>query len=134
MTTAKTTASISLATPVSSPEPNMASWQVNDPTADAANPNATCARPTWPEDESSNPPEALLSTSLEGGSQTGASDKLSEVPNNRMMTSQSTWMAQDESPSGEVHGVARSHKEAVGVDVEGGEASKRTCTSGDEEC
>jgi hypothetical protein len=79
-----------------------------------------------------NPPEGLPSTSLEGG-RTGASDELSEVPNDEMTTSQSTWMLRDESPSGEVHGVARSHEEAAGVDVEGGEAGERTRTSDNEE-
>ena len=130
---AATTVGVSLATSASSPEPNMASWQVDNPTADTANPNATRARPTRPEDESSNPPEALPSTSLEGGSQTGASDELGRVPNDETTKSQSTWMPRDESPSGEVHGVARSHEEAAGVDVEGGEAGERTRTGDDEE-
>ena len=57
---------MSLVTPVSSPEPNMASWQVDDLTAGATNQNATRARSTRPEDKSSNPPEALLSTSFKG--------------------------------------------------------------------
>ena len=42
-------------------------------------------------------------------------------------------MPRDESPSGEVHGVARSHKEAAGVNVKGGEAGERTRTGDDEE-
>ena len=42
-------------------------------------------------------------------------------------------MPRDESPSREVHGVARSHEEAAGVDVEGGEAGERTRTGDDEE-
>ena len=133
VTTAKTTAGMSLATPVSSPEPDMASWQVDNPTADAVNPNATCAGPTRPADELSNPPEALPSTSLEGGSRTGTSDELGRVPNDETTITQSTWMPRDESPSREVHGVARSHEEAAGVDVEGGEASERTRTGDDEE-
>ena len=132
-TMAKTTAGMSLATPASSPEPDMAGWQVDDPTADTANPNATHAGPTRPEDESSNPPEALPSTSLEGESQTGTSDELGRVPVDESTTSQSMWMPRDESPSGEVHGVARSHEEAAGVDVEGGEAGERTRTGDDEE-
>jgi hypothetical protein len=79
-----------------------------------------------------NPPEEFSSMPLEGR-RTGASTKLSEVPNDEMTTAQSTWMPQDESPSGEVHGVARSHEEAAGVDVEGGEADERIRTSDDEE-
>ena len=43
------------------------------------------------------------------------------------------WMPWDESPSGEVHGGARSHEEAAAVDVEGGEAGERTRTGDDEE-
>ena len=121
-------------TSASSPEPNMASWQVDDPTADAANPNTTSARPTRPEDESSNTPEALPSTPLEGGSRTGASNELRRVLNNEMTILQSTWMPQDESPSREVHEVARNHEEAAGVDVEGGEAGERTCTGDSKEC
>ena len=39
-----------------------------------------------------NPPEGLPSTSLEGGSRTGVSDKLGKVPNNEMTILQSTWM------------------------------------------
>ena len=132
-TMAKTTAGVSLATLASSPEPHMVSWQVDDPTADAANPNATRTGPTRPEDESSNPPEALRSTSLEGGSRTGVSDELGKVPDDEMTISQSTWMPRDESPCREVHGVARSHEEAAGVVVEGGEAGERTCTGDDEE-
>jgi hypothetical protein len=80
-----------------------------------------------------NPPDQLPSTSLEGG-RTQASDELNEVRNDKFETAQSTWMPQDESPSREVHGVARSHEEAAGVDVEGGEASERTCAGDDEEC
>ena len=127
-----TTVSMSLAASASSPEPHMVSWQVDDPTIDAANPNVTCTRPTRPEDESHNPPKGLPSMPLEGR-RTGASDKLSEVPNDETTTSQSMWMPRDESPSGEVHGVARSHEEAAGVDVEGGEAGERTRTGDDEE-
>ena len=127
------TAGMSLATSTSSPEPNMASWEAHDETSDAANPNTTCAGPTRPEDESPNPPEALPSTSLEGGSRTGVSDELGRVPNNETTILQSTWMLRDESPSREVHGVARSHKEAAGVNVEGGEAGERTRTGDDEE-
>ena len=130
---AATTASVSLATSASSPEPHMASWQVDDQTADVANPNTTCTGPTRPEDKSSNPPEALLSTSLEGGSWTGASNELRKVPDDETTISQSMWMPRDKSPSREVHGVARSDEEAAGVDVEGGEAGKRTCTGDDEE-
>ena len=91
-TMAKTTASVSLTTLVSSPEPDMASWQVDDWTADAVNPNVTCAGPTRSEDKSSNPPEALPSTSLEGESQTGVSNELGKVPVDETMTSQSMWM------------------------------------------
>ena len=126
------TAVVSLATSVSSPEPHMASQEAHDETSDAANPNATCTRPTRPEDESHNPPKRLPSMPLEGR-RTGASNKLSEVPNDETMISQSTWMPRDESLCGEVHGVARSHKEAAGVDVKDGEASKRTRTGNDEE-
>ena len=133
-TTAKTTASVSLATLASSPEPNVASWQVDDQTTDAANPNATCARPTRPEDESSNPSEALLSTLLEGGSWTRVSDELRKVPVDKTTTMQPTWMPRDAESSGEVHGVVKNHEEAVGDDVEGGEASERTRTGDDEEC
>jgi hypothetical protein len=79
-----------------------------------------------------NPPEGLPSTSLEGG-RTGASDELSEVPNDETTTSQSTWMPRDDSPSGEVHEVARSHEEAAGVDIEGGEAGERIRTGDDDE-
>ena len=79
-TMAQTTAGMSLVTPVSSPESNMTSWQVDDLTADATNQNATCARSTRPEDKSSNPPEALLSTSFKGGSRTRASNQLRKVP------------------------------------------------------
>ena len=133
MTTAKTTASVSLTTPASSPEPDVASWQVDDPTADAANPNATRAGPTRSEDESSNPPEALPSTSLEGGSWTGASDELRRVPVDESTTTQPTWMPRDTKSSGEIHEVARSHEEAAGDEVEGGEAGERICTGDDEE-
>ena len=109
-------------------------WQgeAHNETSDAANPNVTRTRPTRPEDKLHNPPKGLPSMLLEG-QRTGASDKLSEVPNDEMTTLQSMWMLRDESPSGEVHGVARSHKEAGGVDIEGGEASERTCTGDDEE-
>ena len=133
VTTAKTTASMSLATPVSSPETNVASWQVDDQTTDAANPNATCAGPTRPEDESSNPPEALLSTSLKGGSWTGASDELRKVPVDETTTMQPTWMPRDTELSGEVHGVVKNHEEVVGDDIEGGEAGERTHTGDNEE-
>ena len=80
-----------------------------------------------------NPPEGLPSTSLEGESRTRASDELGKVPVDESMTTQSTWMPRDESPSGEVHGVARSHKEAAGVDIESGEAGERTRTGNNEE-
>ena len=79
-----------------------------------------------------NPPEGLPSMSLEGGSQTGASDELGRVPNDETTILQSTWMLRHESPSSEVHGVARSHEEAAGVDIKGGEAGERTCTGDDE--
>ena len=131
---AQTTAGVSLVTPVSCLEPNMASWQVNDMTADTANPNVTHTRPTRTEDKSSNPPEALPSMSLEGGSRTGVSDKLRRVPVDELTTTQPTWMPRDTELSREVHGVARSHEEAAGVDVKGGEASKRTRTGDNEEC
>ena len=132
-TMAKMTAGMSLATPASSPEPDMASWQVDDPTADTANPNVICAGPTRPEDESSNPPEALPSTSLKGGSWTGVSDKLGKDPVDESTTMQPTWMPRDAKSSGEVHEVARSHEEAAGDEVTGGEAGKRTRTSDNEE-
>jgi hypothetical protein len=103
-------------------ETQTASQAADDTTADVANLNATSAEPTRPEDVSYNLPDRLPSTPLEGR-RTGASAKLSEVPNNDTTTSQSMWMLRDESPSREVHGVARSHEEAVGVDVEGGEVS-----------
>ena len=61
-------------------QPQPASQQVTDTTADTVNPNATRAEPTRPEDVSCKPPEGLPSTSLEGR-RCGASDKLSEVPN-----------------------------------------------------
>ena len=83
---AATTVGVSLATSASSPEPHMASWQVDDPTADAVNPNVTCARPTRSEEKSSNPPEALPSMSLEGGSRTRVSNKLRKVPVDETMT------------------------------------------------
>ena len=67
------------------------------------------------------------------GQRTGASDKLSEVLNDETTISQLTWMLRDESPSRKVHGVARSHEEAAGVDVEGGEAGERTRTGDNEE-
>ena len=127
------TAGVSLATLASSPEPDMASWQVVDPTVDAANPNATHTGLTRSEDESSNPPEALPSTLLEGGSWTGASDKLGKVPVDKTMTLQLTWMLRDESPSREVHGVARSHKEAAGVNIEGGEVDEMSHMMNDRE-
>ena len=88
---AATTAGVSLATSASSPEPHLASREAHDETSDAANPNATRTRPSRPEDESHNPPRGLLSMPLEGW-RTGASDKLSEVPNDETTTSQSTWM------------------------------------------
>ena len=77
--------------------------------------------------------EALPSTSLEGGSRTGVSDKLRKVPVNETITLQLMWMPQDESPSREVHGVARSHEKAAGVNIEGGEAGERTCTGNNKE-
>ena len=86
------TASVSLATSASSPEPHMADWQVDDPTADAVNPNATCTRPTRSEDKLSNPPEALPSMLLEGGSWTRVSDELGKVPVDESTTTQLTWM------------------------------------------
>ena len=128
------TVGVSLATSVSSPEPNMASWQVSDPTADAVNPNATHTGPTKPEDESSNSPEALPSTLLKRGSRTKASNELRRVPVNESTTMQPMWMPQDTELSRKVHGVAKSHKEAAGDEVEGGEAGERTRTGDDEEC
>ena len=88
---AATTAGMSLTTSASSPEPHLASREAHNEISDAVNPNATCTRPTRPEDESHNPPKGLLSMPLEGR-RTGASDKLSEVPNDETTTSQSTWM------------------------------------------
>ena len=79
-TTARTTASVSLATPASSPEPHVASWQLGDTTADAVNPNATCAEPTRPVDESYNPSGPLPSTSLR------------EAGLDRVMSSARSWM------------------------------------------
>ena len=133
-TMAQMTAGVSLVILASSPEPDMASWQVVDPTADAANPNATHTGPTRSEDKSSNPPEALPSTLFKGGSWTGASNELRKVPVDKTTTSQSTWMPRDESPSREVHGVARSHKEVAGVNIEGGEVDKMSRMTNDGEC
>ena len=73
-----TAVSMSLAASASSPlaEPHMASWEAHDKTSDAANLNTTCDRPTRPENELHNSPKGLLSMLLEGGSWTGASNKL----------------------------------------------------------
>ena len=88
-------------------------------TADAASPNATSAGTTRPGDMSYNPPDEAQSISLEGR-RCGASDKLSEVPNDdRSTTTQLTWTPQDDESSGEVHEVAKSHEEAAGEDFEG---------------
>ena len=94
---------------------------VTDTTADTVNLNATSARPTRPEGESYGPPDEVPSPPLEGR-RTGASDELStEVPVDKSTTTQPTWTPRVKRPTGEVHGVAESHEEAAGGEVEGGE-------------
>ena len=107
-------------------QPQPASRQVTDTTADAVNLNATRAEPTRPEDASYKPLEGLPSTSLEGR-RTGASDELcAEVPVDESTTTQPTWTPRDEGSSGEVHGVANNHEGAAGDEVEGGEVTRMT--------
>ena len=78
------------------------------------------------------PPEELPSISLEGG-RTQASDELNEVRNDEIETAQPMWMPHNEESGGEVHGVAKSHKEAARVDVEGGEVDEMSRTMNDGE-
>ena len=136
---AVTTAGVSLAASASSQEddgndpevhrtsvvpqhPQPASQQVNDTTADAANPNTTSARPTRPEDESHTPPDELPSPLLEGR-RTGASTELGKLLDTESTTAQPTWTPRDDESSGEAHGVVKHHEEAASdeVEVEGGE-------------
>ena len=78
------------------------------------------------------PPEELLSTSLKGG-RTQVSDKLNKVWNDEFKTAQLMWMPHDKESGGEIHGVAKSHKEAARVDVEGGEVNEMSRTMNDGE-
>ena len=77
-------------------------------------------------------PEELPSTSLEGG-RTQASDKLNKVRNDKFETVQLTWMPHDKESGKEVDEVVRSHEEAAGDEVEGGEVDETSHTTNDGE-
>ena len=79
-----------------------------------------------------NPPEELLSTSLEEG-RTQASDELNKVRNDEIETVKPMWMPHNKESGGEVHGVAKSHEEVARVDVEDGEVDETSRTMNDGE-